>query len=352
MPILLAGGIGGTLYHATRVSVVYFLLDVIPISLLGLAGSLFMAFRYFGRRQLWILPAVVVLYIVCNRILFSAVGPISSQLRINLSYASLAVLVLTPVALVLIRTRFRHGGWVVAGLVSFVIAWFFRLVDRDIGHDRSPPRWAATGSGTPSARSPRCSSSSTSTWWKGRSQRSTGETRMSPSRRGETVATTAASHLVPEVSAMLTLAKYSIGVGDRFAHQAKAQLRACMLAAGRGVEVIPVWNKSNREHTIIGSEPASVRAAADAAVRELGWTKPYHVDADHIRLETVDRFLAACDFFTIDVADSIGQPATPDAVKAFVDRHPELVGRVAIPGIDEPFTIDAGGRRDESPAST
>ena len=133
MPILLAGGIGGTLYHATRVSVVYFLLDVIPISLLGLAGSLYMALRYFGRRPLWLLPAVVVVYIVANQILFTVVGPIRPQLRINLSYASLAVLVLTPVTLVLIKTRFRHGGWVVSGVISFVFAWIFRLIDRDIG---------------------------------------------------------------------------------------------------------------------------------------------------------------------------------------------------------------------------
>jgi tagaturonate epimerase len=137
---------------------------------------------------------------------------------------------------------------------------------------------------------------------------------------------------------VLALAKYSIGVGDRFAHQAQAQLRACMLAAEKGVEVVPVWNKSNREHTIIGSEPGSVRIAADAAVKALGWTKPYHVDADHIRIDTVERFLSSCDFFTIDVADSIGQPATPNAIKIFMTRHPEFVGRVAIPGVAEPFT--------------
>src|SRR3954454_9974994 len=113
---------------------------------------------------------------------------------------------------------------------------------------------------------------------------------------------------------MLKLQKYSLGVGDRFAHQAKAQLEACRMAAARGVEVIPVWNKSNREHLIVGSEPASVRAAADAAVRELGWKKPYHLDADHIRLDTVDRFLAPFEVFTIDVPDSIGQPADPAAV--------------------------------------
>ena len=62
------------------------------------------------------------------------------------------------------------------------------------------------------------------------------------------------------------LGKYSVGIGDRFAHQGKAQLQACMQALTNGVEVIPVWNKSNREHTIIGSEPSSVRQEADAAV--------------------------------------------------------------------------------------
>src|SRR5436190_20305261 len=120
---------------------------------------------------------------------------------------------------------------------------------------------------------------------------------------------------------MLTLSKYSIGVGDRFAHQAKAQLRACMMAAAAGADVVPVWNKSYREHTTVGSEPGSVRAAADAAVAALAWTRPYHVDADHIRLETVDGFLASSDFYTIDVADAIGQAADPAAIRAFVSRH-------------------------------
>ena len=136
---------------------------------------------------------------------------------------------------------------------------------------------------------------------------------------------------------MLTLEKFSIGVGDRFAHQARAQLRACQLAAEAGADVVPVWNKSNREHSFIGSEPSSVLAAAREAVQALGWKGGWHVDADHIRLETVDRFLPHSDFFTIDVADSIGQPAATEAVTAFVDRHPELVGSIVIPQIDRPF---------------
>lgn len=136
---------------------------------------------------------------------------------------------------------------------------------------------------------------------------------------------------------MLTLQKFSLGVGDRFAHQAAAQLRACQMAAEQGADVIPVWNKSNREHLIVGSEPVSVRAAADAAVRQLGWKRPYHVDADHINLGTVDRFLDASDFYTLDVASAIGKPAAAADIDAFLARHPELIGRIAIQGIAQPF---------------
>jgi hypothetical protein len=138
----------------------------------------------------------------------------------------------------------------------------------------------------------------------------------------------------------LKLPRFSVGVGDRFAHQAKAQLAACMKAGEAGVEVVPVWNKSNREHTIIGTEPSQTRAAADAAVKELGWKLPYFLDADHINLKTVARFLQPCDFFTLDVADEIGKPAKPADVDAFVARHPELIGEVRIPRIAEPFKTD------------
>ncbi len=137
----------------------------------------------------------------------------------------------------------------------------------------------------------------------------------------------------------LPLEKLSFGVGDRFAHQAKAQLEACVLAARRGARVVPVWNKSQREHLIVGSEPASTRAAADAAVQALHWEQPYHVDADHIRLATVDRFLPHADFYTIDVADTIGQPSSDAEVAGFVAAHPELIGQVDIPGLASPLRV-------------
>jgi len=141
---------------------------------------------------------------------------------------------------------------------------------------------------------------------------------------------------------MLSLQRFSFGVGDRFGQQAKAQLQAFALLARQGIEVTPVWNKSNREHTFIGSQPQSVFDAAQAAVKSLAWSKPWHVDADHIRLETVDRFLPCSDFFTIDVADNIGQPASNDAVAAFVSRHSELGKSISIEGIAAPFQISPG----------
>ena len=137
----------------------------------------------------------------------------------------------------------------------------------------------------------------------------------------------------------IVIEKFSLGVGDRFAHQAKPQLAACLRAEAAGVTVVPVWNKSNREHKIVGSEPSGTRAAADAAVRELGWKHSYYVDADHINLDTVDRFLAPSNFFTLDVADAIGRAPQAGVAEAFLRRHPELTGRIEIEGVSEPLTV-------------
>ena len=143
----------------------------------------------------------------------------------------------------------------------------------------------------------------------------------------------------PRPAPSRSLPRFSVGVGDRFAHQAEAQLAAFERLAAEGVVAAPVWNKSNREHSFIGSEPASVRRAAAAAVSARHWPHPWFVDADHIRLDTVDRFLDSSDFFTIDVADSIGQPAPAAEVAAFLDRHRELAGPLAIPGLDAPLQL-------------
>ena len=114
----------------------------------------------------------------------------------------------------------------------------------------------------------------------------------------------------------MTISKYSFGIGDRFAHEGVNLLKALVSAEKRfGVHFTPVWNKSNREHTIIGTEPADVRDEVTAAVMAAGYYGEYHVDADHIGLGNVDWFMDASDFFTLDVADFTGKPAAKAAVK-------------------------------------
>lgn len=137
----------------------------------------------------------------------------------------------------------------------------------------------------------------------------------------------------------MMLGKYSIGIGDRFAHEGRAQLEAFQDAAAMGVHVVPVWNKSHREHTIVKTVPADVRKEADAAVQALGWTGGYFCDADHIGLKNVDLFLKACDFYTLDVADFIGKPAASETVDAFVHKHQKHTGTLRIPGIAEQFKV-------------
>jgi hypothetical protein len=133
LPILLAGGVGGTLYHGLRNERFFFLLDVVPIQLLAIAGSVYMAIRLWGRRGWLYLGGSLIIYMGVNRLLFSVDFSANPQLRINLHYATLAAIIVLPIALQLIVTRFRHAQWIAAALVAFAIAWFFRLWDQYAG---------------------------------------------------------------------------------------------------------------------------------------------------------------------------------------------------------------------------
>lgn len=138
----------------------------------------------------------------------------------------------------------------------------------------------------------------------------------------------------------MKLEKYSFGTGDRFGCQGEAQLKAIMKARDLGIDIVPVWNKSNREHATIHSEPSETREEADEAAEKLNWEGGYHVDADHINLNTVEKYIDVADFFTLDVADYIGQQPDADDLTEFMRRNKKYEGEFTIPGIEEPFSID------------
>ena len=90
----------------------------------------------------------------------------------------------------------------------------------------------------------------------------------------------------------MKLEKYSIGIGDRFGHQGRAQLDAIIKAKEDGVDIAPVWNKSYREHGIAGTNPADVRTEADTAVKARGWVGSYYVGSLFISAKS--RTLVVC----------------------------------------------------------
>lgn len=137
----------------------------------------------------------------------------------------------------------------------------------------------------------------------------------------------------------MNLGKYSIGVGDRFTHQGKAQLSAIMKANEKGLEITPVWNKSNREHIYVGTVPADTRKEADEAVKALNYKGAYFVDADHINLDTVSKYVDMSDFFTLDVAAFIGKESSKEDIEAFVASCEKYTGQLQIPGIQKPLVI-------------
>ena len=130
-----------------------------------------------------------------------------------------------------------------------------------------------------------------------------------------------------------------MGIGDRFCRQGKAQLDAIVKAKESGIDIVPVWNKSHREHSIIGTAPADTRLEADEAVKDRAWSDAYYVDADHINLSNVDLFIDSSDFFTLDVADYIAQEPDPADLKEFVANNRKYTGTLEIDGVDEAIEI-------------
>ena len=59
-------------------------------------------------------------------------------------------------------------------------------------------------------------------------------------------------------------------------------------------------------------------------------------------MKNVDFFLDSSDFFTIDVADFIGQPADENKVRLFIEQTKKYIGQLSIPGIEQPFEISTG----------
>jgi hypothetical protein len=125
LPILLIGGIGGTLYHAFRQWPIFLFMDFGPIALLSLMAAIYLWLRL--RPQWYLVVLAIFGIVVLNLSLFAL--DLAGQVRILVGYLFLAVLVVTPLVLVLIRTRGRHSQWIKLGVVCFGLAILCRYLD-------------------------------------------------------------------------------------------------------------------------------------------------------------------------------------------------------------------------------
>lgn len=124
LPILLAGGIGGTIYHALRQYKAMFYMDVIPIVLLVVMGSIYLWIRL---RPKWWQVAILLAFIVTSPLPFLFI--VQRHVAIVVHYCMLAALVIVPIAIVMVRTNFRHIELVRLALVAFGFAILFRFLD-------------------------------------------------------------------------------------------------------------------------------------------------------------------------------------------------------------------------------
>lgn len=124
LPLLAIGGVGGVIYHAFRYSQFFLLMDWLPIMLISLAASYYFLYRVVNSRLWAVLPIIGVFAISTIGFL---VLPI--QIAVNVNYALLALMVLLPLLMILNKTQFKYGVWILGGLISFGLALFFRIAD-------------------------------------------------------------------------------------------------------------------------------------------------------------------------------------------------------------------------------
>ncbi|MFX1327022.1 MAG: tagaturonate epimerase family protein [Promethearchaeota archaeon] len=137
----------------------------------------------------------------------------------------------------------------------------------------------------------------------------------------------------------MKLQKYSIGTGDRFGCQGKAQLKAVIEAQKEGLDIAIVWNKSHREHLITKTTPSDVLYEAQNAVDELKWNGNYYIDADHISLSNVDSYIDSCNFFTLDLAEFIGKKGSDVDINSFIEKHKKYTEKTFFPSYKKFFKI-------------
>ncbi len=130
LPILLLGFVGGTVFHATRSHFIWLALDFLPILICALVAAIHLWRQVLGNLAYAVLT-VVALFLGLRLTIGQLDLPIGT--RITLGYSSLAFSLLLPALLHCAKAAWKNFSLLLATIISFALAIFFRYIDRGLG---------------------------------------------------------------------------------------------------------------------------------------------------------------------------------------------------------------------------
>ena len=125
IPLLILGGVGSTLYHAFRSSRMLLIMDVLPITILTLAVSIFFWIKVFNKWWKAIFYVIIPIYLLFYLVNHFFDPPYS----INIGYFLTGINIFFPILILLNRTEFEKSGLIYLSIFFFSLGFIFRQVD-------------------------------------------------------------------------------------------------------------------------------------------------------------------------------------------------------------------------------
>lgn len=122
--ILAIGGLGGSIYHGFRFFSWAMWMDWFPILVLCIAAASYFIYRIY-KSIFWAIAALL-FAVFLQFINFTAVP---DWLNTSTSYGILALFILVPLSIALLKTKFLYGSYPAIALLAFMLALTFRLLD-------------------------------------------------------------------------------------------------------------------------------------------------------------------------------------------------------------------------------
>jgi hypothetical protein len=127
--LLVLGGLGSTLYHGLRISEGFLWMDVMPTALVFILITLHL-WKGVLKKWAFAVPLVLFEFGLSTWVYASFKGSIA----INIAYFIRGTGFFLPLLILLFHTRFRQFPLVLGGLISFVLALWFRTADHEVTH--------------------------------------------------------------------------------------------------------------------------------------------------------------------------------------------------------------------------